>query len=202
MQNSIKLWALILASLCLGSFATAALSVASFQDVAAKKQDDKKSDKKSDIVVKAADGKLEFTCSGSWKNQKPKSRMLAVEIKIPKTGDDKADGRLTIMGATGGVQPNIDRWMDQFEGAIVSKTKEIEVSGMKVHLVDIKGTYSGGMGGPFGPKTSHDDYRMLAAIIETKGMGLQFIKLTGPQATLEANKKKFDAFVKSLKVVE
>ncbi len=202
MQNSIKPWAFVLVSLCLGSFATAALGVAPVQDAAAKKQDDKKTDEKPDVVVKAADGKLEFTCSGTWKNVKPKSQMLDVEIKIPQAGDDKAGGRLTIMGATGGVQPNIDRWMDQFDGPIVSKTKEITVSGLKVHLVDIKGTYSGGMGGPFGPKTSHENYRLLAAIIETEKMGLQFIKLTGPQATLEANKKKFDAFVKSLKIVD
>ena len=73
-----------------------------------------------------------------------------------------------------------------------AKTEETEVAGKTCYLVDISGTFSD-------RRTQNaENYRMLAAIIETEGMGTYFIKANGPAKTMDANAEKFENFVKSL----
>ena len=162
----------------------------------------KNDDDAAPIKVAVAGGKLGFTAPGTWEKVQPKSNMLDVEFKIPRKGEDAADGRMTLMSAGGSVQANIDRWKGQFTGEKTSDVKETTVAGQKVHLVNIGGTFMESAGGPFGPKTKRENYRMLAAIIEYGTSGKYFIKLTGPKGTLDANKDKFEAFVKSLQVAK
>jgi hypothetical protein len=148
---------------------------------------------------------LTFEASGDWKRVKPKSRMLEMEIEVPKAEDDPAAGRLTMMGAGGSIDANIQRWEGQFSQAdgtaTEADTKQMTIEGMKVTMVDIAGTFSQTMGGPFsgGKKVESPDYRMLAAIIETDGEGNYFIKLVGPAATIKANEAEFEKMVKSVK---
>ena len=160
----------------------------------------------SPTVFQVADGKLELSATGAWEKVKPRSNMLEAEFKIPKVDGDERDGRLTIMGAGGSVQANIDRWIGQFSapsGGPVTGVKptKTQVAGQTVHWVDISGTFADSMGGPFGPKTKRDNYRMLGTIIETKSNGKYFIKLYGPKPTIDANAKAYKELVNSLKPV-
>ncbi len=162
------------------------------------------------ILVKLAKDNIHFKASGTWNSVPPKSRMLEAELKIPRVGDDQADGRLTIMGAGGTIDANIVRWQGQFIQPDGSKTSEKtkiekkEINGQKVNLVDITGTYLDSVGGPFSgqPKVERENYRMLAAIVETTSNGNYFVKLYGPKATIDKNATHFKSMIESLKVAE
>ena len=145
-----------------------------------------------------AKGKISLKVSEKWILKKPKSRIIEHEYAIKAVKPDRLDGRLTIMGASGGLKTNIDRWKKQFRNQPrAPKVSEEKVSGQKVHIVDVVGTY---LPPPFTREKPIPNARMLGAIVETKKYGLQFIKLYGPQATIKANKKAFEAMLSSLVV--
>jgi hypothetical protein len=120
---------------------------------------------------------------------------------------ESAPGRLTIMQAGGSVEANIDRWMAQFQqpdgkpSRDAAKIEEKEYDGLPVHLVDVAGTFVDRRGGPFNPNAQTvelENYRMLAAIIETKGGGNYFVKFTGPAETVEQNSAAFQRAIEML----
>jgi len=161
---------------------------------------------KGPLKFAVADSNLMFEASAEWKSVKPKSRILEYEIQVPKVEGDETNGRLTIMGAGGSIDANIQRWEGQFSqpdgSATDAQTKEMTVEEMKVTMVDIAGTFSQTMGGPFsgGKKVESPDQRMLAAIVQTPENGNYFVKLVGPAATMKANEKEFEKMIKGLKL--
>lgn len=163
---------------------------------------------KEPLKFAVAGGELIFEATGDWKSVKPKSRMLEYEIEVPKVEGDNANGRLTIMGAGGSIDANIQRWEGQFSqpdgSATDAKTKELTIDEMKVTMVDVSGTFTQTMGGPFsgGKKVDSPDQRMLAAIMQTPESGNYFIKLVGPAATIKANEADFEKMIKSAKLAE
>lgn len=187
-----------------------------FASVSAQTSESKQDDKSAQdpnvkpIQVKVADDGIQFQALGSWKSVPPRSNMLEAELKIPRVKGDETDGRLTIMGAGGSIEANIDRWIKQFvqpDGSdTADKTKQSKktIAGQTVNLVDITGTFMDSVGGPFSgqPKVERDDYRMLAAIIQTEANGNYFVKLYGPKATIDKNAKHFKSMIDSLKIVD
>ena len=181
-------------------------------DAVPEKEDSTKSedDAPEPIKVRVADDNIHFLASGTWTSVPPRSNMLEAELKIPHVEGDENDGRLTIMGAGGSIEANIERWKGQFEQADGSdtsgktKTKKMEISGQTVHMVDITGTFMDAVGGPFSgrPKIKRENYRMMAAIIQTKSDGNYFVKLYGPKATIDKNAKHFKAMIESLDVAD
>ena len=122
--------------------------------------------------------------------------MRKATFKIPKAGADPDDGELSVIAASGGVDANVQRWAGQFGGA--KPTSESRTpNGLKVTVVTMKGTFSGGMPGMGGggPK---DNWMLMGAIVDL-GEEQWFFKATGPEKTITAAKKDFDAFVGSLK---
>jgi hypothetical protein len=113
---------------------------------------------------------------------------------------------MTVMGAGGTVQANIDRWYGQFtqpdgsETKTKATTKKLELAGCKVTLVDIPGTYKDSPGGPFagGRIVERPDYRMLAAIVETPDRGNHFLKFYGPAKTVAAHADGFRTMVEGM----
>lgn len=154
-----------------------------------------------------ADGKLEFRAPGAWKKTTPKSRIVEVEYEVPAAKGDEVPGRLTVMGAGGSIEANIDRWIGQFDqpggGDTKEKTKieKFKVSGQDVQCVDIAGTYKDNPA-PFagGKPVLRENYRMLAAIVQTKEAGNYFLKFYGPKGTVAENEKAFRELVDSLTV--
>ena len=57
---------------------------------------------------------LSLEAPASWKRVQPKSNMIETEFSIPAAEGDATPGRMTVMGAGGSVQANIDRWYGQF----------------------------------------------------------------------------------------
>jgi hypothetical protein len=152
------------------------------------------------------EGHLSFTAPAVWMKKDPAIRIVEAEFAVPPVAGDQTPGRLTAMGAGGSVDMNIDRWVKQFVGpggaAAKPQRDKTTIDGAEIEIVDLSGTYKDSPGGPFagGKEVMRDNYRMLAAIIQTKDKGNYFLKLYGPKATIDASAGGFHDLLKSLKV--
>ena len=151
----------------------------------------------------SAAGSLKFTAPAGWVAETPTSSMRKAQYRLPKADGDSEDGELAVFyfgGGGGGVQMNIDRWIGQFskpDGSPVTdaRTSHRTVHGIPLTIVDVTGTYVGGMGSAeTKPKT---DFRMLAAVAEA-GNGPWFFKLTGPAKTVTRWEPSFRSFLDSI----
>ncbi len=163
-------------------------------------------------VFTIADGGFSLRAPEGWKRVQPKSGIVETEFAIPADGaaadgSPLQPGRMTVMGAGGSVEANIDRWYGQFtqpDGSATkdkATTKKLELAGCKVTLVDSPGTYKDSPGGPFagGGAVDRPDYRMLAAIVETPDRrGNYFLKFYGPAKTVAAHADGFRAMVEGM----
>lgn len=161
---------------------------------------EKQSPESQEIVL--AEGAILFKVPGHWKKVQPKSNIIEAEFAIEKSEGEDANGRVTLSQSGGSIQQNLDRWYGQFEmdgepGEPVVK----EVNKVKVHVVDLKGTYLDTMGNPGGPASKKDNYRMLAAIIELPE-GKYFVKCYGPAKMMEKNAEAFNKMIESVRVVQ
>ena len=161
----------------------------------------------ADTTFTVADGKMTFKAPAGWVKKMPRSRIVEVEFEIPAAKDDTAAGRLTMMGAGGEVQANIDRWVGQFKQEDGSDTKakveKLTVADCEVHYVDLSGTYMDNPAPFSGAKAiPRDNYRQLSVIILNKKVGNYFLKFYGPKATVAENEKAFRDLVGSLTVKE
>jgi hypothetical protein len=157
-----------------------------------------------------ADGALSLEAPAGWQRVQPKTGIVETEFSIPSEGNATdgaplAAGRMTVMGAGGSVEANIDRWCGQFTqpggGSTkdASSTKKLKICGRDVTLVDITGTYQDSPGGPFagGTTIQRPGYRMLAAIVEGPD-GNYFLKFYGPAATVEKHADGFRKMVEGM----
>lgn len=152
-----------------------------------------------------AGGALSLSAPEGWKKVPPKSAIVETEFEIPGAGDLPA-GRMTVMGAGGTVQANIDRWIGQFAqpdgGSTKDKTttKQFKLADCTVTMVDIPGTYKDMPGGPFagGKTVERPDYRMLAAIVETPAAGNYFLKFYGPAAIVAKHADGFRQMIEGI----
>ncbi len=105
-----------------------------------------------------------------------------------------------LQGAAGGVDANINRWRTQM-GQPELKPEEIAalpkltVLGQPASLVEIKGSFAGMMG------DAKPGYMLLGVVCSLEGQAL-FVKMTGPEAAVAAEKERFSALCQSLKLRE
>lgn len=154
-------------------------------------------------------GNLKFTAPSGWKEVAVTSAMRKAQFALPKTGSDSDDGQLIVyyfgQGQGGSTERNIERWQGMFTtadgkpvGNDAVKRRSTEVSGMKVTIINVSGRFTDApMGRPVSGPTSQD-YRMLAAVVETDE-GPWFFKAVGPTATMASHAPEFDDFVKSVR---
>lgn len=146
---------------------------------------------------------LRWSAPSNW-TLGPEKPMRAATYLIPAAGSDSEGGECAIfVDIGGGVQANIDRWIGQFSqpdgspSAAKAKQKKETVNGYPVTTVELTGIYNAsgmGMGQPSAPKTG---YKLLGAIVEGPS-GEVFFKLTGPEKTMAAAQKDFQALLKSI----
>jgi hypothetical protein len=161
-------------------------------------------------VFTIADGAISLEAPSGWQRVQPKSGIVETEFAIPSEGAGAdaaalAPGRMTVMGAGGSVEANIERWYGQFAQPDGSNTKDksavkkLKVAGRDVTLVDIAGTYKDSPGGPFagGATIERPGYRMLAAIVEGPD-GNYFLKFYGPAAAVAKHADGFRAMVEGM----
>lgn len=148
-------------------------------------------------------GKYVLNSPAGWISKQPRSNIVEYEFEVPTAEGDEIPGRVTVMGAAGGIEANIDRWKGQFKtpetGEVKADVKKSEVAGQEVHVVDISGTYLD-KPGPFVPvpATERPNFRMLGAIISTKDAGQYFVKFYGPAKTVKANETAFRKMIDGL----
>lgn len=150
---------------------------------------------------------ISWTAPASWKPLAARP-MRAATYAVPAVPGDTEAGECGVyyfgQGQGGGVEANLDRWINQFQQADGKPSKQAavvkkrSVHGIAITTVDVSGVYSG-MGGPMAAaKSSKPGYRLLGAIAEAP-QGAVFFKLTAPAKTAAANQKAFEGMLQTLK---
>lgn len=148
----------------------------------------------------AQDGSIDFDIPGSWQQQPPASSMRLAQATIPGAG---GPGDLAVFffgpGGGGGVEANIQRWIDQMEPAPGSnpQPETFEANGFRVTWIDVSGTLLPSNMGT-GPATAQPNSRLFGAVVEGPG-GPWFFKATGPEATLAAERNNFLQMLRSVR---
>jgi hypothetical protein len=152
----------------------------------------------------AAGQALHWKSPAGWAEEAPSSSMRRAQYRIPGPG---GTAECVVFyfgpGQGGDAKANAARWASQFHRADggpagdAVKTREIKVGNIPVVLVEVAGTYVGGMGsGPSGPE--QPNYMLLGAIAQGPDANW-FFRATGPRATLEAQRAAFDGLIRSIK---
>jgi hypothetical protein len=142
-------------------------------------------------------GEVAYDAPRSWTGTKARPNIKAA-YGVPKADGDTEDGELTVSQVGGSVDQNLQRWAQQLDkqpGDV--KRSERTVNGLKITIVEIHGTY-GGMAMPGAPPPAKKPgTALLGAIVETSPP--TFFKLVGPDKTVAAAQRDFDALVASLR---
>jgi hypothetical protein len=147
---------------------------------------------------------LTWKSPAGWTEETPSSSMRRAQYRLPGPG---GPGELVVFyfgpGQGGDAQANAARWAAQFHrpgggaAGTGAKTREVKVGDIRVTLVEVTGTYVGGMGsGPSGPE--RPNYMLLGAIAQGADANW-FFRATGPRATLEAQRAAFDDLIHSIR---
>lgn len=147
---------------------------------------------------------LTWTAPSGWTKETPSSSMRRAQYRVPGPG---GPGECVVFyfgpGQGGDAKTNAARWAGQFRRADGNPvgdgytTRETKVGDLSVLLVEVTGTYVGGMGGgPVGPE--RPGYMLLGAIADGPD-AKWFFRAVGPRATLEAQRSAFDRMIRSLK---
>jgi hypothetical protein len=136
----------------------------------------------------------------TWVWTAPAMQFRALQYAVPAIGANAPAAELVFSvfpaGDGGPVEANLDRWANQFragEQAAPSKRSESTVNGMKVWRIESAGDYMG-----MGAAAPRPGYLQLGAIVQAPGRSV-FVKLVGPQATVESNRAAFEAMVAGMR---
>jgi hypothetical protein len=147
---------------------------------------------------------LTWKSPAGWTEETPSSSMRRAQYRLPGPG---GPGELVVFyfgpGQGGDAKANAARWAAQFHrpdggpAGDAAKTREVKVGDIPMTLVEVTGTYLGGMGsGPSGPE--RPNYMLLGAIAQGPDANW-FFRATGPRATLEAQRAAFDDLIHSIR---
>jgi hypothetical protein len=149
------------------------------------------------------DAALHWTVPPGWVTEKPASPMRRAQYRVPgKAGDGECAVFYFGPGQGGDPMANAVRWAEQFtlpDGSSAQsamKTSEIEVGGRKIFMVEVAGTYKGGMTMTAAPAVPKSGYRLLGAVAPGPDANWYF-KFTGPDATVNEQREAFTSMVKS-----
>jgi hypothetical protein len=155
------------------------------------------------VVVKV--GGLKATAPAEWKSEKPKYTLRSYQFKLP--GKAGMDAELTVYPESNAdPAKSFPRWKATFEvpeGKTIddiSKVSTLEVSGAKVTILDISGTWRF-KEAPQDPKSKLmilEDYRVVWVIVAEKEEATH-IRFSGPKATLDRHYPAFEKWLKSLR---
>ncbi len=134
----------------------------------------------------------------SWTSATPSSSMRMAQATIPGAA---GSGEMAVFffgpGGGGGVEQNLQRWADQMEGPGEPVREGFETGGYKISMIEKSGTLQPSMMGS-GPTTAQPNSKLLAAVVEGEG-GPWFFKLTGPDATISAERAAFITMLRSIR---
>ncbi len=103
------------------------------------------------------------------------------------------------VGQGGGVDDNLDRWVAQFEKARGVARSKGEQGGLKIARVKLSGDYLAPSGPMMESSSTKPGFMLLGAIVEGPN-GSVFFKFTGPEKTVKAAERDFEAMLASLRL--
>jgi hypothetical protein len=147
---------------------------------------------------------LVWTPPSGWTAETPSSAMRRAQYRISGPGG-AAECVVFYFGPGegGDAKKNVERWAGQFrskDGKSVSdqvKTRNITVGGIAVTLVEVSGTYVGGMGGM--PAAGERPNHMLLGAIAKGPDADWYFRAIGPRATMEPQRASFERMMRSIK---
>ena len=83
-------------------------------------------------------------------------------------------------------------WFGQFQGGPTSQ-KEVTEGRSRIYYVQATGTFQSGM--PGGTTTPLENYALFGAILADENSGDVFVKMTGPQAVVQAASELFTEMI-------
>ncbi len=148
---------------------------------------------------------LRWDLPGDWIEETPSSPMRRAQYRVPGPG---GDGECVVFyfgpGQGGDPAANAVRWARQFEQADGSSSldamqvRELAGNGIVVQLVEIRGTFDGGMTMTDAPAERKPDYMLLGGIAQGPDAPW-FFKFTGPEETVRARRADFESLLESLR---
>jgi hypothetical protein len=149
--------------------------------------------------IEGSVGGIRWTVPAGW--QAGASQPMRVASYTIPAAPGAEDGGCGVFyfgkGQGGGVDDNIQRWVGQFEGATAPKKSEKTINGLKVHLVEVSGTYLSPSGPMMQSGGKKPGWKLSGAIVEAPD-GLVFFKCVGPAATMQKAQPQVDELLKSV----
>jgi hypothetical protein len=144
-------------------------------------------------------GAFKFARPEGWGWVAPASTMRKAQLTPPATKEDELASEVTFFhfgpGQGGSADANVQRWANQFDagggGSNAAKRTE-KIGGTEVTYVKATGTFSSGM--PGGPTTPMRGFMLYGAILAS-AEGDVYVKMTGPQAAVEASIPAFERMI-------
>ena len=145
-------------------------------------------------------GGLVFPKPPAWPWTTPRMRFRTLQYEVPGQGEGSGAAELVFSlfrGTDGGpTDMNIDRWVGQFRNPDGSpaqaKTSVVDIGGLTVNRMEVRGSYQA-MGQP-APRPGQMQF---GAIVEAPGRRV-FVRITGPEATVEAAREDFDRLLEGV----
>ncbi|MCA9243334.1 MAG: hypothetical protein KDA32_05220 [Phycisphaerales bacterium] len=152
-------------------------------------------------------GELKYQASTDWRPIRPSSSLRRAQFQLPRAEGDNEDGEMVVFyfgpGEGGTVSANIDRWRGMFRnenGEPVSDEdaghETFEANGLHVTLLDVSGKYTPSMMPGVQNNGPQDNFRMLAAVVETPA-GPWFFRALGPTDTMAKHREAVIEMLKS-----
>lgn len=143
-----------------------------------------------------ADVSISYELPAGWKRVEPTGKLRMDQASIPGPG---GDAELAVfffgVGGGGGVDANIDMWTDLVEGGTPVRSS-FEQGGYKITWVELAGTVT--PSGMTGMRQPMKNGRLIGAVVEGAG-GPWYFKVTGPDATVAAQKEAFLGMLRAIK---
>jgi hypothetical protein len=160
------------------------------------------------LDASAPAGGLVWDLPEGWEVQEPATRMRIAQYRVPGPAGD-AECIVFYFGAGQGGDPlaNARRWAGQFtlpDGRPAEETMKIEElasTSVPTRIVEVKGTYDGGMTMTAAPAEKKDGYMLLGGIAEGPDAPW-FFKLTGPEETVSGQREAFVGLMRSIRPEE
>ena len=153
-------------------------------------------------------GGLTFDAPKSWKSSPPASQMRRAQLKVDPLEGDDYPAELVVFAFPGGggeIEANIKRWQNLFkdEGGNPPRieTKKLQGKNVEVTRAETHGEYHPAQFPGMKPEPVRKNARLLGAIVMGGETGY-FIRMVGPDKTMNKIRPDFDEMLKSFKVGE
>ena len=151
-------------------------------------------------------GGLVWDLPAGWTEAPPTSSMRRAQYRVPGPA---GDGECVVFyfgpGQGGDAAANAERWAGQFrqpdgsDPIAAMRMASLDGTRVPVRIVEVTGTYDGGMTMTDAPAESRAGYMLLGGIADGPDAPW-FFKLTGPEPTVRAQRDAFVGMMESLRV--